>query len=406
MKFHETKQKVPTNNNSRFHIFGVPDFRLGLDLLGGTHLVYQADLSGSGEQNSDDAMAGVRDVIERRVNLFGVAEPVVQVEGSNRLVVELAGISDVNQAIQLIGQTPFLEFKEQRVADETQKIIDAQKNSQRLDEDPYFVSTNLTGRYLKRSQVGFDPNTGQPQVLLDLDVEGSDIFADITKRNIGKQVAIYVDGLPISAPVVQSEIAGGQAVISGGFTIQQAKELVNSLNAGALPVPITLVSQQTIGPSLGQDSLEKSLRAGLYGLFAVAVFMILYYRLPGVISILALLIYMVVVLVIYKLIPVTITLAGIAGFILSLGIAVDANVLIFARLREELKAGKSLKQSVQEGFERAWFSIRDSHVTTLLGALILYLFTTSIVKGFALTLGIGVAMSLFTSIVITRAFMF
>ncbi|MBI2670035.1 MAG: protein translocase subunit SecD [Candidatus Yanofskybacteria bacterium] len=398
LKVQSSKFKVP-------HMFKVPSFRLGLDLLGGTHLVYQADLSDSSGQDAGDAMAGVRDVIERRVNLFGVAEPLVQIEGRDRLVVELAGISDVNQAIQMIGQTPFLEFKEERTQEESQKILDAQQKGQQLGEDPYFQSTGLTGKHLKRSQLAFDQTTSQPQISLELNDDGAKLFAEITRRNLGKRVAIYIDGLVISAPTVQSEIQGGRAVISGGFTIKEARDLANNLNAGALPVPITLISQQTIGPSLGQESLQRSLRAGLYGLLLVAIFMILFYRLPGVVSVLALLIYTIIVLAIYKLVPVTLTLAGIAGFILSLGMAVDANVLIFARFREEFKAGKSLPQSFNEGFHRAWYSIRDSHVTTILGAIILYIFSISVVKGFALTLGIGVLMSLFSSIVVTKSFL-
>lgn len=403
--FVNSKLHLEKSRFKALHFFKVAPFRLGLDLLGGTHLVYQADLSGTGGQKVGDAMAGVRDVIERRVNLFGVAEPLVQIEGKDRLVVELAGIKDVNQAIQLIGLTPFLEFKEQRSQDETQKILDAQKKGQQTNEDPYFQTTGLTGRYLKRSQLTFDSTTSQPQISLELNDEGAKLFFDITKHNLGKPVAIYLDGVVISAPTVQSEIPGGRAVISGRFTIQEAKNLANRLNAGALPVPITLVSQQTVGPSLGQDSLQKSLRAGLYGLFAVAIFMILFYRLPGLVSVAALLIYVVVVLAFYKLIPVTLTLAGIAGFILSLGMAVDANVLIFARMREELRLGNSLTQSFISGFHRAWLSIRDSHVTTLLGAFVLYAFSTSVVKGFALTLGIGVLASLFTAIIVTKSFL-
>lgn len=388
------------------HFFKAPPFRLGLDLLGGTHLVYQADLSQNQNRSAADAMAGVRDVIERRVNLFGVAEPLVQIQGKDRLVVELAGIKDVNQAINLIGLTPFLEFKEERPQAETQKILDEQKKGHfQLGEDLYFKSTGLTGKYLKRSQLIFGSTTGEPQVSLELDSEGAKIFAELTKRNLGKRIAIYLDGAPISAPVVQSEIPNGNAVITGRFSAKEAKDLANRLNAGALPVPISLVSQQSVGPSLGQESLSKSLRAGLYGLLMVAIFMILFYRLPGVVSVLALLIYGVVILTIYKLIPVTLTLAGIAGFILSLGIAVDANVLIFARLREELKAGRSLPSAMEEGFKRAWYSIRDSHITTILGALILYTFSTSVVKGFALTLGIGVLVSLFTATVVARSFL-
>lgn len=395
LKTENSKLKIP-------HFFYVPPFRLGLDLLGGTSLVYEADVSKIEGQSPKDAMAGVRDVIERRVNLFGVSEPLVQIEGENRLVVELAGIKEVNQAINLIGLTPFLEFKEQRAEEETKSIIEAQQNKQLPGEDPFFKSTGLTGQHLKRAQVIFDPNTGFPSVSLELNDEGAKLFAEITKRNIGKLVAIYLDGQPVSIPEVKSEIPNGQAVIEGRFNIQEAKELVNRLNAGALPVPIKLISQQTIGASLGYDSLQKSLKAGLYGLLLVGLFMIGYYRLPGVMAVIALLVYTAIVLSVYKFLPVTITLAGIAGFILSLGIAVDANILIFARMREEFKAGKSLSQSINEGFRRAWLSIRDSHVTTLLGALVLYVFTTSFVKGFALTLGIGVLTSLFTAIVVTR----
>ena len=384
--------------NIEISVHEVP-FRLGLDLLGGTHLVYEADLSQVGDLEAGDAMQGVRDVVERRVNFFGVSEPLVQVSGNDRLIVELAGISDVNQAIQLIGETPFLEFKEE--SPDFDAIVQAQQAGERLDEDP-FVSTGLNGRHLERAQLVFDPQTGVPQINLNLNGEGAKLFAEITRKNLGKAVAIYLDGVPISVPIVQSEIPDGSAVISGKFTPQEAKLLVTRLNSGALPVPIHLISQQTIGASLGKESLEKSLIAGLYGLMAVALFMILFYRLPGVVSVFALAVYVLLVLAIYKVIPVTLTLAGIAGFILSLGMAVDANVLIFARMREELKAGKSLTQSTEEGFRRAWLSVRDSHVTTLIGALVLYIFTTSIVKGFALTLGIGVLVSLFTATMVTR----
>lgn len=374
-------------------------FRLGLDLLGGTHLIYGADLSQIGDLQAPDAMQGVRDVVERRVNFFGVSEPLVQVSGGDRLIVELAGISDVNQAIQMIGETPFLEFKEEKT--DTREILDAQAKGERLNEDP-FVSTGLNGQHLKRVQLVFDQQTGVPQVSLQLTDEGAKLFAEITRRNINKFVAIYLDGMPISIPVVQNEIPSGQAIISGKFTPQEAKLLTTRLNSGALPVPISLLSQQTIGASLGRESLTKSLQAGIYGLLLVALFMVIYYRLPGLVSVIALVIYILIVLSIYKLIPVTLTLAGIAGFILSLGMAVDANVLIFARMREELKAGKTLARSMEEGFKRAWLSVRDSHVTTLIGALVLYIFTTSIVKGFALTLGIGVLVSLFTATVVTR----
>jgi len=381
--------------------FPTKPFVLGLDLLGGTHLVYEADLAGVSD-SKEDAMEGIRDVVERRVNFFGVSEPVVQVSGSNRLIVELAGIKDVNQAIQLIGETPFLEFKEEKP--NAKEIAEAQQKGERLDEDP-FQATGLSGQHLKRAQLVFDPQTRVPLVSLDLNDEGAKLFEDITKRNVGKTVAIYLDGVPISIPVVQETINSGQAVISGKFTPQEAKTLATRLNSGALPVPIKLISQQTIGASLGSESLSRSLKAALYSLIFVAIFMIILYRLPGVISILALIIYVLIVLAIYKLMPVTLTLAGIAGFILTLGMAVDANVLIFARMKEELALGKSVEASIKEGFSRAWLSIRDSHITTLLSALVLYLFTTSIVKGFALTLGIGTIISLFTATVVTKTFL-
>jgi len=377
-------------------------FRLGLDLLGGAHLEYQADLSQLGDQNPGDAMAGIRDVIERRVNLFGVSEPVVQVSGDDRLIVELAGIQDVNQAIQLIGETPFLEFREE--TPDTVAIIEAQQQGQRLNEIP-FRSTGLNGKHIRRAQVTFDQQTLRPQISLELTDEGAQLFGEITKRNIGKLLAIYLDGMAISIPTVQSEITTGQAVITGTFTPQEAKLLATRLNSGALPVPIELVSQQTIGASLGAESLSKSLRAGVFGLLFVALFMIVFYRLPGIVSVFALLFYILIVLAVYKFIPVTLTLAGIAGFVLSLGMAVDANVLIFARMREELKAGRTLNQAVVEGFRRAWLSIRDSHVTTLLSAIILYAFTTSIVRGFALTLAIGAIISLATATIVTRSFL-
>jgi protein-export membrane protein SecD len=384
-------------------------FRLGLDLLGGTHLVYEADLSQIGDLESADAMEGVRDVVERRVNFFGVSEPLVQVSGEDRLIVELAGISDVNQAIESIGETPLLEFREEApnardLYEEFQNKLNAGEATQ-LDalllNEQAFVKTGLDGKHLERASVVFDHQTGQPQVALTLNEEGKELFANVTERNIGKPLAIFIDGVLTDSPTVQAVITSGEAVITG-YDPQGAKELAQRLNSGALPVPIHLISQQTVGASLGQVSLAKSLTAGLYGLLAVALFMLLFYRLPGLVSIIALGIYVLIVLAVYKAIPVTITLAGIAGFILSLGMAVDANVLIFARMREELKAGKTLTQSVREGFRRAWLSVRDSHVTTLIGALVLYMFTTSIVKGFALTLGIGVLVSLLTATIVTR----
>jgi len=398
-------------------------FKLGLDLQGGTHLVYEADLSNIFEKDYIDSMQGVRDVIERRVNLFGVAEPVVQVNkvrGSYRLIVELAGVKDTSQAIRMIGQTPSLDFRTERPQEKTEEILNKQEEIREkiekgegasleeravLIEDPLFEPTQLTGRYLKGSQLKFDQQTGQAQVGLEFDDEGSKIFEELTRQNVGKRLAIYLDGAPISAPMVQEVISGGSAQITGNFSLTESKELVQRLNAGALPVPINLISQQTIGASLGKISLTKSLWAALWGFLAVLLFMIFYYRLPGLIASLALIIYVLLVLAIFKLIPVTLTLSGIAGFILSIGMAVDANVLIFERFKEEFKSGKSLGGSIDEGFSRAWPAIRDGNISTIITSLILYIFATGLVKGFALTLGIGVLVSMFSAIVITKNFL-
>lgn len=393
-------------------------FKLGLDLQGGTHLVYEADLSNIGEKDKSEAMEGLRDVIERRVNLFGVKEPLVQIQGE-RLVVELAGVVDPAEAIRQIGQTPFLEFREPRQPEDTQKILDKQKevegkgleeiqtieNWYLAFEDPYFKSTDLTGRYLKKAELGFDQTTTQPLVLLEFNEEGAKIFEELTEENVGKQLAIYIDQIPISAPVVQEKISGGNAQITGKFTIEEAKDLVRNLNAGALPVPIKLISQQSVGPTLGEISLEKSLKAGILGLIAVILFMILIYRLPGVIASLALIIYVALVLAFFKLIPVTLTLSGIAGFILSIGMAVDANILIFSRTREEISQGKNFSTALEEGFNRAWPSIRDSNFNSLIVCLILFTVATSFIQGFALTLGIGILISIFSAVFITRIFL-
>ena len=392
--------------------FNLP-FRLGLDLQGGTHLVYEADLSGVAEGEYTDAMQGVRDVIERRVNLFGVAEPLVQVDtvGSrHRLIVELAGIKDIRQAIAMIGETPSLDFREERPAAETQAILDKYKTltpeeQQNFTEDPYFMPTALTGRYLTKSVLEFDQNTNEPQVGLEFSAEGAKIFEELTAKNVGKKLAIYLDGSPISVPTVNSAISGGKAQITGRFTYSEAKQLVQRLNAGALPVPIKLISQQSVGASLGEKSLQQSLFAGLIGILAVALFMVFWYRLPGIMAVVALIIYSALVLMIFKLIPVTLTLAGIAGFILSVGMAVDANILIFERMKEELRWGKSLGGAIDEGFRRAWTSIRDSNISSLITCLVLFWLGTSIIKGFALTLAIGIIISMFSAIFVTRNFL-
>jgi preprotein translocase subunit SecD len=262
-------------------------------------------------------------------------------------------------------------------------------------------NTELTGKNLKRAVVNFD-QTGIPQISLQFDDEGAELFGEITKRNVGKPVAIFLDGEALSVPTVQAEITGGQAVITGTFTVPEAKLLAQRLQAGALPVPIALIAQQSVGPTLGQASVDQSLRAGLLGFLLIMIFMILLYRVPGLFAILALVLYAGVSFALFKTIPVTLTLSGIAGFILSLGIAVDANVLVFERLKEELAEDKTLVQALEEAFRRAWPSIRDGHVTVLISCAVLYWFSSSIIKGFALTLAIGTIMSLFTAVFACR----
>jgi len=592
---------------------------LGLDLQGGTHLEYVADLSDVASEDQADAMEGVRDVIERRVNQMGVSEPLVQTSNAgdqHRLTVELAGVRDINEAIKMIGETPILEFRventeaDRSLTDEEYAQIDRENEKRRmnvqaafdrvkdgealsgiaraLSEDPvsrakdgdlgwlvetnaypslvealqdvepgaladhvieddarYYIAellekrdagqeirashilvqwkeaaqsgsdatkdeafakiqsirdeitsenfdekakeyseepgagqtggdlgwfrrgdmvesfenvvfalqageisdiietdfgyhiikktderelsdvhvraaifdkmdasdivnrepwirTELTGKQLERAVLDFDQQTGMPHVTLQFDGEGTDLFAAMTRENIGKPIAIYLDGEPISIPTVQQEIPSGQAIISGSFTIDEAKLLAQRLQAGALPVPIEIVAQQSVGPVLGAQSVAASVEAGILGFLLVIIFMILFYRLPGLVSVFALGFYGALIFAIFKLVPVTLSLSGIAGFILSLGIVVDANVLIFERLKEELKTDKPMMSSVDEAFKRAWTSIWDGNVTTLIVCFILYTFTSSLIKGFALTLGIGIVFSMFTAVVVTK----
>lgn len=600
-------------------------FILGLDLQGGTSLEYEADTSKIPQAEQREAMAGVRDVIERRVNTLGVSEPVVQITQTDsawRVNVELAGIRDVNQAIKLIGETPILEFKERNTEkprdltaeesaelekrniealDRAKAILEEAKKSEtnfeelaknktentsrkvnggdlgfisatmingsqelqdlfdtigelapgtvfenvvetdnaylivkmeeqkdgakevnanhlllsyqgtqgglstrtkeeakaKIDElkkqattanfdelvaansdepnasttkgdlgwfapgmmvekfeGPVFAqatgtisdvietefgyhlvnkrdertskesrlrvievkkalssdfvpveqwkATALTGKQLQSAKVDFDQQLGSIQVALQFNDEGAKLFADLTKKHIGEQIAIFLDGNVLSAPTVNQEILGGQAVITGNFTIQEAQLLSRRLQAGALPVPITLVAQQSVGPTLGADSVNKSVTAGLWGFMLVAIFMILVYRLPGLVSVIALALYAALSAAIFKLVPITLTLSGIAGFILSLGIAVDANVLVFERLKEELADKKGLAAALEDAFRRAWPSIRDGHVTVLISCAVLFWFSSSIIKGFALTLALGMFTSLFTAVVSTR----
>ena len=382
-------------------------FKLGLDLNGGSHLVYQADVSEVAIGDVASSMDALRNVIERRINLFGVSEPLVQTESAGlvagkaiaqKLIVELPGVADVDKAIEMIGKTPLLEFKLVR-----EDPPAAGTTTPTLTLTP----TGLTGRLLKRAALEFDQNLNEPQVLLTFTSEGKDLFAKITKENVGKVLGIFLDGQPLSLPVVREEIRDGSAVISGDFTPAEAKTLVRDLNYGALPVPIKLLSTQKIGASLGADAVKAGIKAGEISFLVIALFLILWYRLPGLIAVIALAIYIALNLAIFKLIPVTLTAAGITGFILSIGMAVDANILIFERLKEELRRGKTLANAIHEGFARAWTSIRDSNLSSIITAVILFWFaSTSVIKGFALVFGIGIITSMLTAITVSRTLLF
>lgn len=369
-------------------------WKLGLDLVGGAHLVYQVDLSKVEATNRDSVVQGLRDVIEKRVNLFGVSEPQVytaQSANTTQLIVDLAGVKSVSDAIQQIGQTPLLQFAE---IDETATGTQSQ-----------YIQTNLTGEYITGAQLTFNQTTGAPEVSLAFNDTGAKIFGEMTQKNIGKPIAIFLDGQLIEAPVVQTAITDGKALITGKFTVDSARLLVERFNAGALPAPIALINQQTVSPTLGIDSLQKMLLAGLIGTLLVILFMLFYYRRLGIFAALALVIYIAFTLALFKLIPITLTLSGLAGFVLTIGMAVDANILIFERIKEEMKRGLPRASAIEEGFRRAWLSIRDSNTSTIITAIILYFFTSSFVQGFALTLLIGVIVSLFSAITTTRLFL-
>ncbi|MEA2112897.1 MAG: protein translocase subunit SecD [Patescibacteria group bacterium] len=387
-------------------------YKFGLDIAGGTHLVYRADTSQIDSTEISDSMSALRDVIEKRTNLFGVSEPLVQTEeGSSlegnqkehRLIVELPGVTDISQAIEMIGQTPLLEFKlAQEISSEN---LETATSTEEQEPQVVFIDTGISGRVIERAQLEFNPTSGEPAVSLTFNSEGKDLFAKVTSENVGQILAIFLDNQVISTPVIREEIRDGKAQISGGFTPQEAKILVRDINYGALPLPIELISTQSIGASIGTETLDKGVHVALYGLLVVIIFLILWYRLPGLLAAISLLIYISLVLSVFKLIPITLTSAGIAGFILSIGMAVDANILIFERLKEELKSGRDIDSAVREGFSRAWLSIRDSNISSIITAIILFWFGTSLVEGFALTFGLGVLISMLTAITITRSFL-
>ncbi|MBI2617312.1 protein translocase subunit SecD [Candidatus Gottesmanbacteria bacterium] len=372
--------------------------RYGLDLSGGTHLVLEADLSGISSTDQEKAFDSARDVVERRINLYGLTESVVQkanIGSSKRIIVEMPGIDDANQAIELVGRTAQLTFFEEGTKS-------AQIATPSSAKSIWSSPTGLSGKHLKRSEVTFDQNTGKPEVSLEFDSEGATLFEEITKRSVGKTLAIFLDEELLSAPQVNTAISGGRAVIQGSFSADEAKQLSIALNAGALPVPLKVIEQRNVGATLGVSSVTKSLFAGMIGLFIVGTFMIIQYGLLGLIADIALILYTLTVFALFKMIPVTLTLAGITGFILSIGMAVDANILIFERIKEELRWGKDYQTALRLGFDRAFPSIRDSNASSLITCAILYWFGTGVVRGFAVTLAIGILVSLFSAITVTR----
>jgi preprotein translocase subunit SecD len=398
-------------------------FRLGLDLSGGTHLVYKADVSKLDTTDISDSMTSLRNVVERRVNLFGVSEPLVQTEqgtalsskeSAYKLIVELPGVTDIDEAVKSIGATPMLDFRlltdtEMRAfqASSTSAVLGTTTAEQETAFIAIFKPTGLEGSMVGKASLQFNQTTNQPTVGLSFNTEGKQLFGEITKNHVGDYIGIFLDGRLISYPVVRDAILDGKAEISGDFTIDEAKTLVRNINYGALPVPITLISTQTIGPSLGQEAVNGGIKAGIVSFVIIALFLIIWYRLPGFVAVIALGVYTVIMLALFKLIPVTLTAAGIAGFIITIGMAVDANILIFERMKEELSRNRSIWDAMHEGFARAWLSIRDSNISSIITGLILYYFgSTSVVTGFALVFVIGVFVSMFTAITASRLFLY
>lgn len=415
-----------------FQLFGRQFYKefetkLGLDLKGGSHLLFEADVSEIAEEDREDALESARNIIEQRVNFFGVSEPQVQTIRSGesyRISVDLPGIENVEEAVALIGTTAKLEFQEQVATeaaaleiDNTEATISAEMIQQMQLENylNQFAPSGVDGSHVKKASVQFGGGGTDvgPSVQLEFNDEGAKLFEEVTERNVGKPLGIFLDGYPITnPPIVQQRISGGEAVITGNFTVDEAKQLSIAINSGALPISVDLIEQRNIGPTLGQESIERSVFAGVVGLLSVVAFMILYYKRLGLIAATGLLIYGLISMAIFRAIPVVLTLPGVAGFILSVGMAVDANILIFERIKEEQRKGKSKEIAMNLGFGKAMDAIKDANVATLLVAFILFnplnweFFPQfGLIKGFALTLSIGVVTSLFTGIVITRRLM-
>lgn len=384
----------------------------GLDLQGGMQVLLEADLP-TDQTIEAEAMEAARTIVENRVNALGVTEPVVQGVGGRRILVELPGIENPEAAIAALRQTGLMEWVDtgaEYLAPGTRVETDRATSAEAAEEitpTQKIYPTILTGRNLRRASVDFD-RTGLPVIAFELDDEGAGIFAAHTASNVNRFLAITLDKTIISCPRIQSAIPDGRGQITGRFTAEEAKAMVLQLRYGALPIPLKVVDARAVGPTLGQDSVEKSVRAGTIGLLVVLLFMLAYYRLPGLLADLALLIYATITLALFKLIPVTLTLPGIAGFLLSVGMAVDANILIFERMREELRLGRSLRRAIDSGFRRAWSSILDSNISTWITCAILWVFGSSfgasMVKGFAISLAIGVLVSMFTAVTVTRTF--
>jgi len=361
-------------------------FKYGLDLEGGVILTYNADLTNIKKEDHDDILSVTKDLIERRINTLGISETNISYYKSGKIIVEIPNIKDPEEAISIIGKTPFLEFRV----------------SQSVGTETIFLPTELTGKYLKTSNVVFENQTGLPVVSLELDNEGAKIFEKLTRENLGKQIAIFIDNTLISAPVVKEVIQGGKAIIQGNFSLEEARELAANLKQGALPVPLKLEGINQINPIFGDKFKEEILKAGIIGFLLVIIFMISYYRKQGVVAAICLLFYGFFSLFIFKLIGVVLTLSSITGFILSIGMAVDANILISERIKEEKKKSQDLQKTITTGFNRSWTSIRDSNITTIISAIMIYFITTSFVRGFALTLFIGVLISLLTAFYLNK----
>lgn len=353
------------------------NINLGLDLQGGLHVVLQA-IETPRRPVTDDAMNGALGILQERINALGLKEPIVQREGNDRIIVELAGVKDAQEAIDLLGSMAILEFKT-----EDKKVV-------------------IDGSMLKNAQAQINSQTNQPEVSLDFNTEGARIFAEVTGANIGKKIGIYLDDKLLTDPVVQSRISGGKAVITGSQSLEEAQRVALLLRSGALPVELDFAEKRIVGPTLGADSLAKSKAAGAYGILAIFAFMILYYRVPGFVADFSIIVYSLLVLGILAALNATLTVPGIAGFLLSIGMAVDANVIIYERLKEELRSGKTLRAAIDAGFDRAFTTIVDANVTTLIAAAVLYYFGTSSIRGFAITLSIGILASMFTAITLTR----